>query len=428
MHIYLIQMPFHSGSKKVSIETDPQIRIEQINFPDKVEEKIAVDANYHRERYGFPLSNSEILNFMAHRNAWKHFLDTNESWCLVVENNVKINIVSQEINATIRELPTDWELFFPYDPVEHRAVNHKNNSAELLLNPNLREMRDWEPYLLGFQWGNSIYLINRKGADKLLAIDTIRQRLDDEILTISNAEQLSIYAGEVDWFDYEQVKPAVFKDRNQLIWQAICESSTWTPLRKERVRYLLGVMSEIAESLNIDLVLHEGTHLGYIRHGGIMLWDDDVDIGIADDQLPAYLEQLKKIDGICMCSVSEFHTGTPYYKIWNRDGELIDKYHYTFPFVDLWLFNRKGNDLVFRNGIICPGSAAQDLVEVTFEGAKFKTPYNSIEVLDARYKDWKKKIRVYSWSHCYERHLFTPLSLDIEVDDAGRMMKQYQTS
>jgi len=148
---------------------------------------------------------------------------------------------------------------------------------------------------------------------------------------------------------------------------------------------------------------------------------------MTENRLRTFLNKLSTVDDICYGEVIEELTGIPFYKIWNRNGELIDKYHYTFPFVDLWLFNRKGNDLVFRNGIICPGSAAQDPVEVTFEGAKFKLPYNSIEVLDARYRDWKKKIRVYTWSHYYEMHLFTPLSLDIEVDDAGRMLTQYQT-
>ena len=153
-----------------------------------------------------------------------------------------------------------------------------------------------------------------------------------------------------------------------------------------------------------------------------MPWDDDADIGIEEDKFSAYIDQLCKVDGIGYGQVIEPHTGVPFYKIWLKNGEKIENHVYTFPFVDLWLYNRKENDIVFNNGIICPGSAACDLIEVLFEGAIFKIPYNSIEVLDTRYKDWKKKIRVYTWSHRYEKDIFIPLSLNIEVDDNGRMV------
>ena len=325
----------------------------------------------------------------------------------------------------MQKLPEDWDLFFPYDPSEYRERLNKTNPAKLLVNPNLREIKNWEPYLLGYQWGNSIYFASRKGAEKLLAIHTVRQRLDDEILTMADSEELAVYTEEVAWFDYSQIKPLLFTDRRQLIWDAICENSTWTPLRKERVRYLLKVMSDTANGLHTDLVLQGGTHLGYVRHGGIMPWDDDVDVGIEEEKLPVYLEQLNKVDGISCEQYIELHTGSPYYKIWLKDGEIIENHPYTFPFVDLWLYNSIADDLVFKNGIICPGSAAHDLVEVMFEGSPFKIPYNSIEILDTRYRDWKKKIRVYTYSHRYESHLFMPLSLDIEVDEEGRMVTPF---
>ena len=425
MNVYLINLPAFSGSETVTIDNQQELCIEIIQFPDKVAEDISVDSNYHKDMYGFPLSDSEILNFMAHREAWKQFLHTGESWCLILETNVEINIDFQDINSTIGELPEDWDLFFPYDPSEYQAINEKDNPAKLLVNPNVREIRNWEPYLPGYQWGNSIYFISHKGAEKLLAIRTVRQRLDDEIITLAASEEMTVFSATVEWFDYKQITPVIFDDRTRLIWKAICEGSTWTLLRKERVRYLLKVISDAANYLNIDLVLQGGTHLGYVRHGGTIPWDDDIDIGIEESHLQTFLKRLSTVDGILYDEVIEQLTGTPFYKIWNRDGELIDNCHYTFPFVDLWLFNKNGNDLIFKNGIICPDSASQDLVEVIFEGSPYKIPYNSIEILDTRYKDWKKKIRVYTWSHRHEKHHFMPLSLDIEVDAVGRVVMQF---
>ena len=423
MLCYLIKILPDTGEEHVriqSIETD--VHIENIDFVSDESDFIHVDADFHKSRYGFALSNSEIQNFKTHRKVWKRFLETSESCCFIIENNVLLDTALSVVMASMQEIPDDWDLFFPYN----QSHNTSNNPAALLINPNPREMINWQPYLLGYQWGNSIYSINRKGAEKLLEIDTIRQRLDDEMLLLSNTEKLTVYTGEVDWFDYNrQVKLIDFKDRTQLIWNAIRDGGSWTALRKERVRNLLKTMSDVAEELKIDLILQGGTHLGYVRHGGIMIWDDDVDIGIEEYQLQKYLDGLKTVDGICFGEVIEPGTKVPYYKVWHNDGEAIENYHYTFPFVDLWIFNRIENDLVFKNGIICPGSANQDFEEILFEGAKLKIPYNSIEILDTRYTDWRTKIRVYPWSHCCESAEFFPLTLDIEVDDKGRMVSQF---
>ena len=360
MHIYIISIPALLQIGNVSIDNQSEIFVENIAFPAKINESISVDANYHKDRYGFPLSNSEILNFMAHRQAWKKFLHAKEPWCLILESNVNIHIDSQTIQSSICELPEDWELFFPYDAREYHAIIEKEFSTKEIVNPNYREMQHWDPYLLGYQWGNSIYFVSRQGAEKLLAIDTIRQRLDDEILMLGASEKLNVFTGEADWFDFNQMKQVVFKDRNHLIWEAICENSTWTALRKERARSLLKVISDVANRLNTSIILQAGTHLGYVRHGGLIPWDDDIDVGIEEGRLLGFLEQLEKVDGICYGKVSEYFTKTPYYKIWHKDGETIENYHYTFPFVDLWLYNIKGNDLVFKDGIICPDSALHD--------------------------------------------------------------------
>jgi len=202
MHIYIISIPVLSQIGNVRIDNQSEIFVENIAFPAKINESISVDANYHKDRYGFPLSNSEILNFMAHHEAWKQFLHTKEPWCLILESNVNIHIDSQTIQSSICELTEDWELFFPYDAREYHAIIENEYATKELVNPNYREMQHWDPYLLGYQWGNSIYFISRQGAEKLLAIDTIRQRLDDEILMLGASEKLNVFTGEADWFDF----------------------------------------------------------------------------------------------------------------------------------------------------------------------------------------------------------------------------------
>lgn len=153
-----------------------------------------------------------------------------------------------------------------------------------------------------------------------------------------------------------------------------------------------------------------------------MPWDDDVDIGIEEDNLEVFLKELKTHTELDFDIFAEPWSKTHYYKVWFKKGKKIDQYKYTFPFVDLWIFNKINNDLIFKNGIICPNTIKYGYDEITFEGSPFKIPHNSIECLDARYKDWKKTIRVYVWSHMKEDYGFHRLKASINVDEKGKII------
>ncbi len=394
----------------VSLESISEVKIEQQSYIN---------------RYQFKLSNSEILNFILHRTLWKSFLKKNVPWCMIVESNINGNVDFEDIINTINIVPEDWDIFFPYDARTFHNI-HKIKKGMSLLNPNIRENKSIEPYLLGFKWGNFCYFISKQGAKKLLKMNVINDRLDDSLLALSITGDINIYVETVDWFDFSNIVQWEYQERRKLIWNAILQNSPWTTLRKERVRSLLKVINEIAVKLNVDIVLQGGTHLGYIRHGEIMSWDDDVDLGIEEKHTKLFFETLKDYGkGLRFGCFIEPLTNCPYYKIWHEDGEVIDKYDYTFPFVDLWVYNIKNYDLVFKNGIICKNSAQKDLITVSFENANFKIPFNSIDVLDTRYTDWKTKIRVYSYSHRLEKRAFPPLIFPIEVNDKGRLVMEY---
>jgi GR25 family glycosyltransferase involved in LPS biosynthesis len=397
---------------------------EQINMEDVNDEVIQVNDKWHRKEYGFSLSEMEIQNIRAHRKAWKKFLKDGSAWGLILENNVTINLSEQDLNDTIKTFSPGWDLFFPYDPARpYKGRGERvKQQADSLLNPNVRERYEMEPYRLGYKWGNSIYFISKKGAEKLLEIRTVKQRLDDEIVERALAGSLETHFGTVPWLDYDkQMDDADFSDRQKAIREAIFKNGSWTPLRKKRVRHILHTMSTAAKHQRTDLILQGGTHLGYIRHGGIMPWDDDVDIGIEEKDLRPFLREINRWKHFRWGEFIEPRTHVPYYKIWHDEGEEITGHEYTFPFVDLWVFNKKGRDLVFKNGIVCPNSALKSFEEVIFEGELFKIPFNSIECLDTRYTDWKSRIRVYVWCHRLEQPEFQPLTLEIEVDETGAM-------
>ena len=424
LQIYHIQLPISEYYQFATSNLKRSgVSIESIEWISEMDDDVDINEEYHEKKYGFPLSKNETIDFLIHRNLWKKFLESNKTWCMIIENNIHLDISVEKLLNTVSTLDKDCELFFPYDPVEDRKKYVEN--VKKVKNPNVNEIKDEESYFLGYQWGNFIYFINRKGAEKLLEIKQISQRLDDEILSQALSNKLTIRYSNVEWLDYSQIRTVEFSDRKNLIWQAACNNNIWNPASLKKIRQLLKIMSNTAENLDIDLILQRGSLLGYIRHGGIMPWDDDVDIGIEDIHVHKFLDHLGLVEDICFKDIIERRTGVPYIKIWNKCGEPIKGFDFTFPFIDLWVYAKKGNDLFFKNGIISYNSAAEDFKEILFEGVKFKIPYNAIEDLDSRYKDWKEKIRVFSWSHKYQRTRFYPLLLSIVVDNNGRMISKF---
>ena len=427
MIIYQIILPCSVNEhKEIFLKNNDDLKIIRIPHLEKFS-KVSMKVNdvSYKQKYGFRLSTSEICNFITHRQVWEKFFDSGLPWCIVVENNVKLNLDMKTITEFVYNFHSDWDVFFPYDHMKIRKKEILKKNGGSLININIREFNKYEPYLLGYKHGSSIYFLSRTGAEKLLKIDEIRDRLDDTILMMSDAEKMNTYTSNVKWFKYSQIKDYNWPDRIRSILCVVLKQSSWAKKRIMKVRKILSIMSEIATDKKIDLVLQGGTHLGYIRNGGIMAWDDDVDIGIEESKCEVFLSELKKHNEYCFGKFVEPGTLVDYYKIWRVDGETIDDLSFTFPFVDLWVYNVTGNDLIFKNGIKCINSAKKDFLKVKFEGSEFRIPYNSIEVLNSRYIDWKNLIRVYTWSHLKEKHAFKYICVPVKVNKKGKILDEY---
>ncbi len=320
----------------------------------------------------------------------------------------------------MKYFPKDLDIYFPYDLPKRNL--EQTNLKKALLNKNSCEKGNMDPYFLGYKWGNSIYFLSKKGAEKLLTINPIKDRLDNEFVNLSLNGRLNAYYEDVPWLTFEQIDWGEWPARIKCIWDTLIKISPWTMDRKRKVKKLLSIISDIAYQLKIELVLQGGTHLGYIQHGGIMPWDDDVDLGIEEKDVSAFFEKLQQEQDVSFDEFVEHRSQKNYYKIWGCEGEEISGYKYTFPFIDLWVYKRQGADLVFANGIICPNSALYEFKKIIFEDSLFYIRANSIEVLDSRYTSWKDKIIVYAWGHRLEQPYFPRVSLPIQTDDEGRMI------
>ena len=386
------------------------------------ESRLTFDIDYHKQLYGFSLSQQEINNYLSHYKIWNYFLDTGKDFCMIIESNVEVRIEKLILKELIKSLPNDTDIFFPYNRIESYKSGKKR--VQSMMNSNIFELYNRELYAEGInKWGNSIYILSKQGAKKLTEIRHIKDRLDNTIFILSLDNILNLYYDEVPWFKEDFIDWKEWPERNQIMWKELLSLTPWDEMSKKMAQNLLKAISELALKYDIKLILQGGTHLGYIQHNGIMLWDDDIDIGIAEESLDLFFEKLDSLENICFGTFTEKMTNTTYYKIWSKKGTPIEGYKYTFPFIDLWVYNVVYPDFIFKNGIICPNSAKYELNKVIFEGAYYYTTGNSLEVLDSRYSSWRDEIRVYPYSHKLERGYFPNFRIKIKTDRNGKMIK-----
>lgn len=196
----------------------------------------------------------------------------------------------------------------------------------------------------------------------------------------------------------------------------------WKDREIVQIRKILSVLSTSAEMAKVDLVLTDGSLLGYVRHGTIMKWDDDVDLGISEDELPEFLKSIATDTDLLFDKYTFGQEQITYYKFWKNDGKRIAGNQHTFPFVDIWPFTKQtGSTISYSENQKFPYRDYYPLTDVIFEGSKFKTPSNPMACLDNSYPGWRSKIEVYGWSHKHEKWGLRPITLEINVDSNGRI-------
>ncbi len=384
--------------------------------------KYKINRNWHKKRYGFFLSNTEINIFQMHIKAWEEFNYSNDNFCIIIEDKSLWMRDFVNFDDIIKDWDKGkWDVLFPF--TEKDVLGQKNKFEKIVLkNFNHQEIKDYQSYLLGKKWGSFFYILSKDGVKKLLNIKQIRQNVDDELLSNSYAGKLNIYCSQADFLKYSLQPKLLYVDREKEIHISILKNNVWGKTNLKLARYLLNIISEASLRLNIDLILQGGTLLGYIQHNKLMGWDDDIDIGIEQKNINVFLKEIIKNNDICFDKFVEERSGKLFYKIWCLKGDPIAGKTYTFPFIDLWLYTIQKNDIIFLNGIVCTNSAMKKFKEIHFENSRFKIPHNSIECLDERYKAWKTQIRVYQWSHKLEKIGFFPLTLYIRTNRKGQLI------
>ncbi len=378
------------------------IEVEEILTLHKFNSSL-LDYDYLKKKYNIKLSNEEVGIFLCHREIWRQFLMSGKDYCLIIEDNVTFSCNVDDLYSSIKDLPSGWDVSFPFDRFE------KNNF-------------DKQPYLLKFYWGSCAYFLSKNGATRLSKIDTIRQPIDDEILQLALENKIQIYSGTLPLLKIDFDKAYVHEGRKREISKTIAKYNAWSVSNKTLIRKILAIISQLSHNHGINLILHGGSLLGYVRHGQILPWDDDVDIGIEALDFKNFVEIISEDGRLKLIERFESHTSTFFYKLWLDEGEPIVGYSYKFPFVDIWLYSKAEKNLVFHNGIIFPNVLCRGLESVLFEGSKYHIPQNYLECLDSIYSGWREKIKIYPFCHRLETFKSNSFQTSITTDKKGRFL------
>lgn len=187
-------------------------------------------------------------------------------------------------------------------------------------------------------------------------------------------------------------------------------------LVREEVRTeMLDLLEKVHNTLkknNIDYWLYAGTLLGYYRHGTLIPWDDDIDIGMD-------ISQMSKIEEMANRKEIYIHKTSGIWKVNFSETSW-------FPFVDIFFFKNR-NDLLTlcmpldKNGECTYGitkvwpdeMVEPDVIyptqEVTMSGIKVNIPnktkeyiiqtYNEKALTEYWMKGWFKREFPYFFNH-----------------------------
>ncbi len=159
---------------------------------------------------------------------------------------------------------------------------------------------------------------------------------------------------------------------------------------------------DIFMKYHVEYWIDSGTLIGAVRQGGLLPWDDDVDLIVLKNQEQKFLALTPVFErygyALEVCSFG--------YKIYAKNGKKTDSEH-TFPWIDIFIFDYCDDEelRIYFNGELIPPSILKEvyykkdvfpLRDYRFGPLTLKGPNNPMPYLNFVFYGWDKTVIMYN--------------------------------
>jgi len=168
----------------------------------------------------------------------------------------------------------------------------------------------------------------------------------------------------------------------------------WEPSEVTTIQSILIRTHRILAAANLPYTITSGTLLGALRHGGLIPWDDDIDLSIPEEfwSRMQMLAPAFKENGLTI-------------KKHEKDQTLVIQGTGKFPFIDVFLWKTEADGSVRAEGNqprLHVDMLRQDWFPhrpILFEGLVLSGPARPASFVDKNYPQWRTVAKTGVWNH-----------------------------